>query len=79
MIHGAAAAMAASTCIVSSSNLKGLPGSCHQNGYPWSVGYWSIGSGLPTCPGNPGSLQEDGRLTFLPPSPPQFRIINSED
>ena len=79
MIHGAAAAMAASTYIVSSSNLKGLPGSCHQNGYPWSVGYWSIGSGLPTCPGNPGSLQEDGRLTFLPPSPPQFRIINSED
>lgn len=68
--------MAASTSIALGSNLKGLPVSSHQNGYPWSVQYLSVGSGLPTCPDSAWSLQENGCLTFLPPTP-QFRIIKS--
>lgn len=76
VVHGAMQLMAASTSIALGSNLKGLPVSSHQNGYPWSVGYLSVGSGLPTCPDSAWSLQENGCLTFLPPTP-QFRIIKS--
>lgn len=41
-------------------------------------GTYSVGPGLPICPGSAGSLQEDGHLTFLS-STPQVRIRKSQD
>lgn len=39
---------------------------------------YAIGLGSPACPGSAGSLQEDGHLTFLYPTP-RFRTIRLKE